>query len=81
MTILKTAARETRARLERAFLAELNYTNFGHIHHESFPGRSQNTHKIGKIQVKLGKLEMRYNSTEFSNKLVLVLFSGGQIYE
>ena len=51
MTILKTAARETRARSERAFLAELNYTNFVHIRHESFLGRSQNTHKIGKIQV------------------------------
>ena len=81
MTILKTAAKETRARSERAFLVELNYTNFVHIRHESFLGKSQNTHKIGKIQVKLGNLEMRYNSTEFSNKVVLVLFSGGQIYE
>ena len=70
-----------KARSGRAFLAEFNYTNFGHIHHESFVGRSQNTLKIGKIEVKLGNLEMRYNSTEFSNKLVLALFSGGQIYE
>lgn len=70
-----------RARSERAFLAEFNYTNFIHIHHESFLGRSQNTQEIGKIQVKLGNFEMRYNSTEFSNKLALARFSGGQIYK
>ena len=51
---------------------------FCYIHHESSLGRSQNSHKIGKIEVKLGNLEMRYNSMEFSNKLALafLLFWG-----